>query len=157
RRCDHVASVRLSERLLAPAPAGSPSTSASKTTQAGAARRAADLSVLVLARRLVPAAGIAALVTALFVFALLVTLVVRALQIPGLVVGLRAVGFLLDRPGRGFDVIGGALLVEALLPGRRGAVGRGRRRRGAAFCKCRCDADPAREREERRDHGELVR
>jgi hypothetical protein len=156
-RCDHVASVFFSEAVLAPAPAGSTSTSASKTRQAGAATRDADLFVFESGKGLVPPV-IAAIVVALVVLALLVALVVLALLIPGLVVGLRVVSFLIDLLGSSCDVIGGALLVDALLSGLRGAVGRSRsrRRRRISVSKRRCDADPARKREERRDHGELL-
>jgi len=160
-RCDHVASVLLSEALLAAAPVGSTSTIPSKTIQAGVAKRRAGLLVFNAERGLAPAipAVIATVVAALVVLALLVTLVVRALLIPGLVVGLRVVSFLIDLIGSSCDVVGGALLVGALLSGLRGAVGRSRslKRRRASSCKCRCDADPARKREERRDHGKLVR
>jgi hypothetical protein len=156
-RCDHVASVLLSEALLAPAAVGSTSTSASKTMQAGVARRHAGLLVWNAERGLVPA--IATVIAALVVLSLLIALVVRALLVPGLVVGLRVVSLLIDLIGSICDVVGGALLIDPLLSGLRRAVGRSRslKRRCASSCKCRCNADPARKREERRDHGELVR
>jgi len=159
-RCDQVVSVLLSEALLAAAPVGSTSTIPSKAMQAGVAKRRAGLLVCNSKRGLVPAiSAVTTVVAALVVLALLVTLVVRALLIPGLVVGLRVVSFLIDLIGSSCYVVGGALLVDALLSGLRGAVGRSRslKRRRASPCKCRCDADPARKREERRDHGELVR
>jgi hypothetical protein len=160
-RWDHVASVLLSEALLAPAAVGSTSTSASNPMQAGVAKRRAGLLVCDVERGLVPAvpAVIATVIAALVVLSLLIALVVRSLLVPGLVVDLRVVSLLIDRIGSICDVVGGALLVDPLLSGLSGAVGRSRslERRCASSCKCRCDADPARKREERRDHGELVR
>jgi len=126
--------------------------------QVDAATRDADLVVFESGRGLVPAV-IAAVIAALAAFVLLVTLVVRALLIPGLVVGLRVVSFLIDLVGSIRDVVGGALLVDTLLSGLGGAVGRRRGwgRGGASLCKCRRDADSARKREERHHHGELLR